>query len=319
MIIKEITFEELCLDAISFVSRPANDIAFLEFCIEKNINLDKETDTKAEEIAEQEALMRALIDAQNKLIKEKLDIKFYRYQNLDVKEFHGETRPFCKKHLNKIYDEYTIRNWVNMSASDKKKNGYIKSYADNFLFQFPNLGFKMDNVFYNCQHVLVEIPQHEVPANRRSYLLRNRPTKPPISMKKQEPINLSNEVHKFKMFNDKDQIITGVVLIPNQMVYRKNADIAKDKEGYIYFKKDTIKKLKENFNNKYFTYDHRLMLNSVEILDSYISEKSELNGVKIIDGSWVIKCKINNKDEYDRIKNLGDKSGFSIEGYVIHK
>lgn len=311
MVIKEVTYEELFLDAISFVSRPANEINFLEFTIENKLHLDEEADKKA---IENEELLRILIEAQNKIIKDKYEVKFYKYQEVDTPEYPGgKNREFCKNKIGKVFDEYTIREWANMSAQMKKDNGFIKGYGEAWLGMFPMLGFKCENFLYNCKHYLEEVPQHLVPKWRKDYLEKTRPNRTKLN----KEFKLSMDKQQLNLYSDIDQTITGVVLEANSMIYRKTANIKTGQEGYIYFKKDTIKKLQENFNNKYFTYDHRLMLNSVEILESYISEnKHTLNGVEIKDGSWIIRCKINDKVEYERIKNLGDNAGFSIEGYT---
>lgn len=273
MKIIEITPDIVELDAVSFVAYPANETAFFEMSIDP-------------------ALLQTLINSQfNNVNKEKK----YRFQNLDMKEFDGPSRPFCKHNLNKVFTEKEIRNWVNMSMQDKIDNGYIDGYADNFLHSFPNLGYKCDNVFYNCQHVLVEVPQYQMEENKKHY-------------------NLSSQ--RLNLFDDKTNNIKGVVLEPNQLIYRSEIDGG---EGYIWFSKDTIKTYQSSFNNKYFTLGHKTMLNSVELVNSWIATEEDVTKFKekgkiLKLGSWLMETCIKDKVEYERVKSLGLKSGYSIEG-----
>jgi hypothetical protein len=275
MKIIEITPDIVELDAVSFVAFPANETAFFEMSIDP-------------------ALLQILINQQFNNFKQE---KKYRFQNLDVKEFDGPSRPFCRHNLNKVFTEKEIRNWVNMSQKDKTENGYIDGYADNFLSSFPMMGYKCDNIFYNCQHVLVEVPQYQMGQDRKRY-------------------NMSSE--RLNLYDDKTNKITGIVLSPNQLIYRSDID---GKEGYIWFSKETIKTFQETFNNKYFTLGHRIALKSVEVIKSYLCETQEQiekfkeKGIEVKLGAWIMDTIVRDDDEYNRIKNLGVKSGYSIEAY----
>jgi hypothetical protein len=162
---------------------------------------------------------------------------------------------------------------------------------------FPKFGYKMDNCFYNCRHVLTEVNAQEVPYHRKRYL----------NMHDEKNMNFDKVSN---MYDDENQTVKGVILIPNQFIYRRNLD---NTDGYVYFKKDTIRQMKEMFDDKKkFTYGHKSLLNSVDIKRSWIAENEE----NIKDGSWLMETHIKSKEEYERIKNLGDKAGFSIESYL---
>ena len=116
----------------------------------------------------------------------------------------------------------------------------------------------------------------------------------------------------------------GAALIPNKQIYRKN----KDKEFYIYFSEDTVRKASELFlmrsNQNNATYEHeRKMLEGMSVVESWIIEdektdKSRLYGFSLPKGTWMISMKVNNDEVWQKVKD-GEVKGFSIEGYFVDK
>jgi hypothetical protein len=116
----------------------------------------------------------------------------------------------------------------------------------------------------------------------------------------------------------------GAALIPNKQIYRKN----KDKEFYIYFSEDTVRKASELFlmrsNQNNATYEHeRKMLEGMSVVESWIIEdektdKSKLYGFSLPKGTWMISMKVNNDEVWQKVKD-GEVKGFSIEGYFVDK
>ena len=129
---------------------------------------------------------------------------------------------------------------------------------------------------------------------------------------------------QFSLDDDK-RIITGPLMIPNKMIVRK------DKNGepyYVYFSKDTIKKMAEKFlamnkhNNTDTDHNYKIT-NSNTLVESWISQskmhdKSYALGYVLPEGTWYVSYKVNDDATWDRIKN-NELKGFSLAGPFIEK
>ena len=129
---------------------------------------------------------------------------------------------------------------------------------------------------------------------------------------------------ELKEVDTEKRILMGAALIPNKQIYRKN----KDKEFYIYFSEDTVRKASELFlmrsNQNNATYEHeRKMLEGMSVVESWIIEdektdKSRLYNFNLPKGTWMISMKVNNDEVWKKVKD-GEVKGFSIEGYFVDK
>jgi phage head maturation protease len=129
---------------------------------------------------------------------------------------------------------------------------------------------------------------------------------------------------ELKEVDTEKRILMGAALIPNKQIYRRN----KDKEFYIYFSEDTVRKASELFlmrsNQNNATYEHeRKMLDGMSVVESWIIEdektdKSRLYNFNLPKGTWMISMKVNNDDVWQKVKD-GEVKGFSIEGHFVDK
>jgi hypothetical protein len=116
----------------------------------------------------------------------------------------------------------------------------------------------------------------------------------------------------------------GAALVPNKQIYRKNGD----KEFYIYFSEETVRKASELFlmraNQNNATLEHeKKMLDGMSVVESWIIEdekqdKSAKYGFNLPKGTWMISMKVNNDEIWNKVK-AGEVKGFSIEGYFVDK
>lgn len=137
-------------------------------------------------------------------------------------------------------------------------------------------------------------------------------------------IALQKHEVELKEVDTEKRILMGAALIPNKQIYRKN----KDKEFYIYFSEDTVRKASELFlmrsNQNNATYEHeRKMLEGMSVVESWIIEDEKLDksvkyGFNLPKGTWMISMKVNNDDVWKKVKE-GEVKGFSIEGYFVDK
>jgi hypothetical protein len=137
-------------------------------------------------------------------------------------------------------------------------------------------------------------------------------------------IALKKHEVELKEVDAEKRILMGAALVPNKQIYRRN----KDKEFYIYFSEDTVRKASELFlmrsNQNNATLEHeRKMLDGMSVVESWIIEdekqdKSAKYGFNLPKGTWMISMKVNNDEIWQKVKD-GEVKGFSIEGHFVDK
>ena len=124
---------------------------------------------------------------------------------------------------------------------------------------------------------------------------------------------------------DKEKkILLGALLIPNKPIFRKGAE----EDYYIYFSKDTVKKISENFlqkgNQNKTTLEHQQSLKGLTLVESWIVEdekydKSRKYNMDVPVGTWMGAVKVNNNQVWEEFVKTGRVKGFSVEGYFADK
>ena len=137
-------------------------------------------------------------------------------------------------------------------------------------------------------------------------------------------VALNEHKIELKEVDNEKRILMGAALVPNKQIYRR----VKDKEFYIFFSEDTIRKASELFlmrsNQNNATLEHeKKMLDGMSVVESWIIEdektdKSRLYNFNLPKGTWMISMKVNNDEVWKKVK-AGEVKGFSIEGYFIDK
>jgi hypothetical protein len=133
----------------------------------------------------------------------------------------------------------------------------------------------------------------------------------------------SQEVQLAQVDKEK-KILMGAALIPNKPIYRKQ----EDKEYYVYFSAETVRKASELFfkngNQNNATLEHKLAINDLTVVESWIVEnkekdKSSLYGLEVPQGTWMISMKVNNEKIWNEFVKTNKVKGFSIEGYFADR
>ncbi len=128
-----------------------------------------------------------------------------------------------------------------------------------------------------------------------------------------------NVKHTFNTDTHK-QILTGPLIIPNQLIYRRKPT---GEEYYVYFSAETIEKIQHKFFKSGFqsntTHQHLLPLSGNTIVESWIVtdpdvDKSKALGFNLQAGTWMISVKIDDKNYWDSEVMTGNIKGFSLEG-----
>lgn len=135
-----------------------------------------------------------------------------------------------------------------------------------------------------------------------------------ITLSHQEPIKL------YKVENDEQQIIYGVVVLADTPIYRHSPELG---QYYIMYSKDIIKTMSEKFildgNANKINLEHldNTDVEGVNLLELFIKDKE--NGINPVgfetvpDGSLFAKYKVHSPILWDAIKQ-GQFKGFSLEG-----
>ena len=132
-----------------------------------------------------------------------------------------------------------------------------------------------------------------------------------ISMKKQEIVKMN--------FDEEKRVVTGVVLTPNQKIYRNDNGL----EYEMFFSKDTIFELNQSIDLN-VTLDHEKDVKDVFIIEKWISSDSTLDKSNALGlgempiGTLFMSMKVNNDETWERVKSK-ELNGFSIEAMMGFK
>lgn len=131
--------------------------------------------------------------------------------------------------------------------------------------------------------------------------------------------------YEFKIENEDQRIVSGALLLADTPIYRKDGD----REFYVMFSKDTIKKIAIKYfkegkhNNVNEMHNPKKALNNITLFESWINDKERgimpMQGFEDVpDGSWFGSMKIDDDVTWAKVKE-GKFQGFSIEGYFSNK
>ena len=135
---------------------------------------------------------------------------------------------------------------------------------------------------------------------------------------------LSSQQVKLAEVSKEKRILMGPALIPNKKIYRRSGD----KEYYITFSEDTVRKASQLFlargkqNNS--TLEHEETLEDLSVVESWIIEddkadKSRAYGLNMPVGTWMVSVKVNNDEIWQEFVKTERVKGFSIEGFFTDK
>jgi len=143
-----------------------------------------------------------------------------------------------------------------------------------------------------------------------------------------QPLVYFNEKNNYVFANvDSEKgIIVSPALIPEKRIFRYDPFL--NEEYYVYFSRETIEKLSQNFiisgyhNNS--TEQHIKPISGVHLIYSWIVENqhdpliTKYGYKQIPNGTWAVMYKINNEDIKEKIKS-GEINGLSVEAWITEK
>ena len=126
---------------------------------------------------------------------------------------------------------------------------------------------------------------------------------------------------KLAKVNEEQRILMGLVLQPNQMIYRNDGE----NEYQMFFSADTIKEYSHNFFKSGFQLnsklEHETTIEGVTFVESWLVadpkiDKSATFGMEYPIGSWMVSMKVDNDDIWNNYIKTGELQGFSIDAMV---
>jgi hypothetical protein len=135
-------------------------------------------------------------------------------------------------------------------------------------------------------------------------------------------IAMNNKVEVKLASDAKKQILYGIVLRPEQLIYREFED---GTPFNLKFSKETIEKLSQDFMRKGYqlnsTFDHvGGYLDGTTVVEQWIvsdanNDKGNAIGLPVVEGDWVIGMKLSDKLWAEYIET-GRAKGFSIDSFL---
>lgn len=131
-----------------------------------------------------------------------------------------------------------------------------------------------------------------------------------------------SEQHNVKFKEDFRGLLYGALLIPDQLIYRRNEET--NEEYYVKYSKETIRAIAYNYlkqaNQNNATVEHAKVVDGVSLVETWIIEgendKSKNFGFSLPEGTWFGCMKVENEEVKQQIQNK-EVLGFSIEGNFI--
>ena len=115
------------------------------------------------------------------------------------------------------------------------------------------------------------------------------------------------------------RLLMGAALVPNKAILRMDSE---GKPYYIYFSKETIRKMSEKYlidgNQANTTLGHAVKLSDLTIVESWIIEdethdKSKKYNLSLPVGTWMVSMKVLNDEIWNDFVKTKKVKGFSIE------
>lgn len=137
--------------------------------------------------------------------------------------------------------------------------------------------------------------------------------------------NVEKQNIKFAIENSEKQNITGVVMLADTPIYRRNGDY----EYYITYSKETIERmanklLKDGFQNRVDLQHDGELITGISMQELYIKDSTKGINPSFIsdipDGSLMATFHVDDSELWEEIKNGNVLNGFSLEGlFTIEK
>jgi len=137
-------------------------------------------------------------------------------------------------------------------------------------------------------------------------------------------VYFDKEVVQFAAVDTEQRMLIGPILVPDKKILRVDGE---GQPYHVFFSKDTVKKLAQNYLMKKYTdkatLEHGESIKGVDLVESWVKDglldKSNNYGLNLPQGTWVGLFKISDEKIWNEYVKTGKVKGFSIEGLFSHK
>lgn len=137
-------------------------------------------------------------------------------------------------------------------------------------------------------------------------------------------IYFDKEEVQFAKVETEKRMLIGPILIPDRKILRIDGE---GQPYHVFFSKDTVKKLAQNYLMKKYTdkatLEHDKTIKGVHLVESWIKEgkldKSNSYGLSMPEGTWMGMFKVNDEKIWTDYVKTGKVKGFSVEALVEHE
>jgi hypothetical protein len=137
-------------------------------------------------------------------------------------------------------------------------------------------------------------------------------------------VYFDKETVHFAKVDTEQRMVLGPILIPDKKILRVDGE---GQPYHVFFTKDTVKKLAQNYLMKKYTdsatLEHDKKIKGVHLVESWVKDgkldKSNGYGLSLPEGTWVGMFKITDDKIWNEYVKDGKVKGFSIEGLFSHK
>lgn len=128
----------------------------------------------------------------------------------------------------------------------------------------------------------------------------------------------------FAKMDNEQRLLVGAVLIPDKKILRVDAE---GNPYQVFFTKETVKKLAQNYLMKKYTdsatLEHDKKIKGVHLVESWIKDgkldKSNAYGLNVPEGTWMGMFKVSDDTIWNDYVKTGKVKGFSVEALLEQK
>ena len=137
-------------------------------------------------------------------------------------------------------------------------------------------------------------------------------------------IYFDKEQVQFAKIETEQRMLIGPILIPDKKILRVDGE---GQPYHVFFSKETVKKLAQNYLMKKYTdkatLEHDSKIKDVNLVESWVKDgkldKSNNYGLNLPEGTWVGMFKISDDRIWNDYVKTGKVKGFSVEALLEHK
>jgi len=137
-------------------------------------------------------------------------------------------------------------------------------------------------------------------------------------------VYFNKDTVQFAKVDNEQRMLVGPILIPDKKILRI------DGEGnpyHVFFTKETVKKLAQNYLMKKYTdkatLEHDSKIKGVHLVESWVKDgkldKSNNYGLSVPEGTWMGMFKVSDDTIWNDYVKTGKVKGFSVEALLEHK